>query len=169
MPIVLARIDERLIHGQVMTSPALAGRRVNRIIVADAPLAENAALQKIFTSSTLSGDCDIEEVAYIRPLGLQAFLEESDSPEKRWLAIFRGLTPALEAVRAGLSITSLNLGNYTSQDPQKRALTRAFSVGPGESKILDELHAAVGRLYFNGLSARRPLYSPARHSWGGRG
>jgi mannose/fructose/N-acetylgalactosamine-specific phosphotransferase system component IIB len=165
MPIILARIDERLIHGQIMSSSALARLRVNQIIIVDGVLKDNSVMQCIYNSSAQSGDCPIEGVTYLGAAELNDFLQLNDSAAKRFLAIFRDLATALEAARDGTPIPALNLGNYTSKDPLKKSLTDAFSVGPTESLALNELHALIGRLYFNGLNSRSRPYCPAKHSW----
>jgi mannose/fructose/N-acetylgalactosamine-specific phosphotransferase system component IIB len=168
MPIVLARIDERLIHGQVMSSPALAKFKVNGIIIVDGLLCRNRNMQCILTSSAQSGDCHIGEIHYVPASGLKGLLERHDSEGKRFLAIFKDLSEALEAVRGGCPLPSLNLGNYTSKDPMKKSLTDGFSVGPEESDALNELHSIVGRLYFDGLNSSSSTYRPSKHSWGQR-
>jgi mannose/fructose/N-acetylgalactosamine-specific phosphotransferase system component IIB len=165
MPIILARIDERLIHGQIVSSPALSSLRVNRIIVVDPALKESPVMQGIYNSSLQAGDCPIDGVSYLKASELKAFLEENDSPAARFLTIFRDLGLALEAARDGNHLPSLNLGNYTSKDPLKKSLTEAFSVGPSESEALNELHSLVGSLYFHGLDSRGSPYSPSKHSW----
>ena len=165
MPIVLARIDERLIHGQIMSSPALSSCKVNHIIVIDALLKGNSAMQRIFNSSVQSGDCPIGEVSYLSAEELKDFMGENDSSKLRALLLFRDPGSALEAARGGCSIPALNLGNFTSKDPLKKSLTAAFSVGPEESAALNELYSIIGSLYFNGLNSRSSPYRPSRHSW----
>ncbi|MDR2405974.1 MAG: PTS sugar transporter subunit IIB [Deltaproteobacteria bacterium] len=165
MPIILARIDERLIHGQIMASPALSSLRVNQIIVVDPTVRENHTLQCILNSSVQSGDHPIEGVAYLSASELKAFLRDNDEKKKRYLAIFKDLETALEVIRDGNSIPSLNLGNFTSKDPQKKSLTAAFSVGPGESKALNEIHQKVGKIYFDGLNSNSKPYSPDKYAW----
>ncbi|MDR2339908.1 MAG: PTS sugar transporter subunit IIB [Deltaproteobacteria bacterium] len=165
MPIVLARIDERLIHGQIMCSPALVSLGVNRLIIVDPLIRDNPIMQCVYDGSTQTGDCQIEEVAYLDSHGLGAFLAGHDGPKARYLVIFRDLGQALGAAREGISLPPLNLGIYTSKDPRKRALTSGFSVGPSESEALNELHKILGALYFDGLGTDASPYSPSEHSW----
>ncbi|MDR2200377.1 MAG: PTS sugar transporter subunit IIB [Deltaproteobacteria bacterium] len=165
MPIILARVDERLIHGQIMSSPALAALRVNRIIVADGKLSQSFEMQDVYNSTLQSGDYPILGADYVPPVELADFLKRRDGRDQRFLAIFRGPDSALEAVREGTPLPSLNLGNFTSREPGRRSLTAAFSVGPRESLVLNELHGLVGTLYFNGLGSKNRPYSPEKHSW----
>jgi PTS system mannose-specific IIB component len=165
MPIILARIDERLIHGQIMSSTALSSLKVNQIIVVDPLVKGNSLMQNILTSSAQSGDCPIEAVIFLNAFDLSPFLEENDSPKKRFLAIFKDIENARVAIRDGVNLPSLNLGNYTSKDPLKKFLTDAFSVGQDESLALQELYQKVGKLYFDGLNSRSRPYSPQKHTW----
>ncbi|MDR2352295.1 MAG: PTS sugar transporter subunit IIB [Deltaproteobacteria bacterium] len=166
MPIILARIDERLIHGQVMTSEALVRHKINGIIIADRNLVNDPTSQAIFNASVLTSDYDIPDGSqYTEPERLHFFLKEKDLPKHRFLVLFRNMAGVLSAIENGVILNSLNLGNFISIDPLKKELTRSFQVGHTESEELKKLHWLIGEMYFNDLGNPNTPYSPQKHAW----
>ncbi|MDR1164682.1 MAG: PTS sugar transporter subunit IIB [Deltaproteobacteria bacterium] len=166
MPIVLARVDERLTHGQVMTSPALATLKINGIVIADGAVCQDPLTQAIYNASIQSADYDIKfGNHYTPPEDLLSFLRSVDREKRRFLVLFRDLSSVLLAIQKGVILSELNLGNFTSRHPEKKALTRGFQVGPTESEELKKLHWLIGFLYFNDLGSKGLPYSPLKHAW----
>lgn len=105
MPVVLARVDNRLVHGQVLEAwvPRLG---VERILVIDADLAADAFQRCVIEGLGLGGVgvrlCTPEEGA--------ALLAGEMSPY-RTLLLFAGVSQALGAMRRGVRFERLNLGN----------------------------------------------------------
>ncbi|MDR2459987.1 MAG: PTS sugar transporter subunit IIB [Deltaproteobacteria bacterium] len=165
MPIVLARIDQRIVHGQVASSPALEDFHVNGVIIADKALSEDAAQKLIFNATLKASNVSLNlGIHYLTPEGVFSFLTEFDSPKARYLALFRDIKGALSAINAGLKLTALNLGNYVSACQSKTALRNCFKVGPEELKELDILSHQVSKLYFGSLDSMHnssALYKPA--------
>jgi mannose/fructose/N-acetylgalactosamine-specific phosphotransferase system component IIB len=159
MPIVLARVDQRIIHGQIMLSCALAKRKVNGVIVVDASLSGDEALQRIFDGGLAVADPPFEEgAAYVDPADLPELLKRTDSAKRRFLVIFRDISSALEASAAGCPLDSLNLGNFCSDDPEAREIYQGFKAAPGDIEVLDELARRIPRVYFGPLDESLQRY-----------
>jgi mannose/fructose/N-acetylgalactosamine-specific phosphotransferase system component IIB len=170
MPIVLARVDQRFIHGQILASPALASRRVNGVIVADGDLCRDEVRKGIFDGALTAADPPLSGGAiYVEPKALAALLREKDSSGRRFLVIFGDTGGALAALSAGVAMESLNLGNYCPRSEPSRELFQGFRAGPAEIGELDEISRLVSRVYFGPLDASLMRYRPApRPGPGGR-
>jgi mannose/fructose/N-acetylgalactosamine-specific phosphotransferase system component IIB len=106
MGIVLARIDNRLIHGQVLESwvPSL---RANCIIVANDEVAQ-AVMQKILMQAAV-------------PRGVRVIIDTVDAVSQllcsgelddvRVLLLFATAGDARQAIESGVTLKKLNLGN----------------------------------------------------------
>ena len=116
MAVVLARVDNRLVHGQILESwvPAMG---VDAILVVDPALGENR-LQKMVLEGLSRRELKIQLVTP----RVAAALLEGVLRETRVMVLFKGLSQALAARDAGVSFEKLNLGNiHPGQD--SRSLT----------------------------------------------
>ncbi|MDR2350285.1 MAG: PTS sugar transporter subunit IIB [Deltaproteobacteria bacterium] len=150
MPIVLARLDQRLIHGQVLASPALARDGINGVILADDNISPE--LRRIYDSGMEAADVGFAKGRhYVKPSLLPALLREKDTPDSRFLVLFRDPKSVLVAVTAGLGLESLNLGNYATLSPDPVVLCSCLKLGPSELEDLNLLSRLVPLLYFGSL------------------
>ncbi|MEZ4485508.1 MAG: PTS sugar transporter subunit IIB [Syntrophotaleaceae bacterium] len=115
MGIVLVRVDNRLIHGQILESwiPTV---RADCIVVANDQLAE-IAFQKVLMESAVPKGIKvaigtIEEMA--------KYLCSGEIAEQRVLLLFADPQDALQAHRLGVDFTELNLGNLHGGKDKKR-------------------------------------------------
>ena len=106
MSIVLTRVDNRLIHGQVLESwvPSI---NANCIVVANDKIA-NSAMQKLLMEASVPKGIrvfigTIEDAAEI--------LASEDLVNARIILLFATSSDALNAYRQGLHYEKLNLGN----------------------------------------------------------
>jgi mannose/fructose/N-acetylgalactosamine-specific phosphotransferase system component IIB len=167
MPVVLARIDQRLVHGQVLASEALASFKINGVIIADGPLSEDYESQRIFSSALKAADVEFTKGPYyFKPELLAKLLLEIDEEEGRYLLLFRDARSALQAVKSGISLESLNLGNYNTSSKEFFVLFSSFRVDKHELLELNELSEKIPRLYFGSLYYDKHqgsrLYSPKK-------
>ncbi|MDR3155190.1 MAG: PTS sugar transporter subunit IIB [Deltaproteobacteria bacterium] len=160
MPIVLARIDQRFIHGQILASAALAKRKVNGVIVADTALSGDGLRQGIFDGALSAADPPLGGAHYVDPARLAELLRERDSKGKRFLLIFGDVGGVLQALSDGVPIESLNLGNYCTRSEDPVELYQGFRLGPSEIRELDEIAGRVSRIYFGPLDESRKAYTP---------
>lgn len=107
MTLIWTRVDQKLIHGQVSLGwvPYL---KINALVVADADTAADDWAQTIMRAAAPP---EIEATAFIVPAHLGQLLAEERFNRRRVMVIFKDLGGALEALKAGLPLTRLNLGN----------------------------------------------------------
>ena len=105
MPAVLYRVDNRLIHGQVLEGWA-ARLGVDSLLVADQALYEDE-FQKMILEGMGQGSYDIR----ILPPGEAAKLLAAAWADRKVIVLFRTPADALAAYRAGIVFTELNIGN----------------------------------------------------------
>lgn len=135
MNIVLARIDDRLIHGQVATIWTKV-TNCERIIVCDDEVAADSIrstlLKQVAPPGIKSSVVDIDKAvrAYNNP----------KYETTKCLLLFTNPTSLLRMVEAGVNITSVNIGGMSFKEG-KRQLTQAVSVNDQDVEAFKALHA----------------------------
>ncbi|MDR2301980.1 MAG: PTS sugar transporter subunit IIB [Deltaproteobacteria bacterium] len=134
MPIVLTRIDQKLIHGQVLTAwvPFL---RVNKIVVVDEETTKKPDIMRIMSSPVPSGIV----TSFITPGHLKDELENCRKDGVLSLILFKDVNGAKEAINhVRDKIHSINLG-YLGHNPDTVCLNigKFFSV---IEKEIDQLN-----------------------------
>lgn len=102
--ISLVRVDNRLIHGQVVEA-WLPHLKVSRIVVADDEAASSPLIRAAM-GLAVSSDVDVS----IQPMDKVDFFQVSTDPVKT-LVLVREVDGVLQARQRGLKMSALNLGN----------------------------------------------------------
>ena len=133
---LLFRVDDRLIHGQIIAAwvPYI---RATRIIVADDQLPQNEMLSKILR---LAAPTNIRvEILPVRQA--VALIEQQRSgPGLFTIMLFAGLDKVVQALAAGLTLTELNIGNIRNA-PGKLQVSDSISLDRKEIEDLKVLQA----------------------------
>ena len=126
MPIVLVRVDERLVHGQILES-WIPSTRAQELLVANDSLAEDY-VQKMIMESAIPYSIGIliDSVEAIA-----SFLRKQRNQDVRRMIIVDNPVDALRLRHAGVHFNELNLGNVISREVSV-CLSRSVSLG-GES------------------------------------
>ena len=134
MNIVLARIDDRLIHGQVATVWAKV-TKCTRIIVCD----DDVAADNI--RATL--------LKHVAPPGIKSSVVSVDKAvrvynnpkyaDDKCLLLFTNPTSVLRMVEAGVDIKSINIGGMSFKEG-KRQVSGAISVDEKDEAAFEKLH-----------------------------
>lgn len=159
MPLIWARVDGKLIHGQVCVAwtPHLG---IDSIVVADRDLAADGWAQKIMMMALPP---EISRSFFSAPETVPEILASKEWLQRKVLLIFKDLLGVSQALAAGLDLKRLNLGNQARLDCGRViCLADSFYVNSAE---LDELK----RLYLAGLeliiqavpSARGVIWRPS--------
>ncbi len=123
MPIVLVRVDDRLIHGQILEG-WLPSTRAQELLVANDAVARDDLRKMIMQSATpYSVGLVIDSVD-----GIASLCMESDASDVRRMIIVESPLDALRLKRAGVPFDSLNLGNLRTNDVTV-CLSRSVAVG----------------------------------------
>lgn len=134
MNIVLARIDDRLIHGQVVTVWTKE-TRCERIIVCDDDVAADSIRRTILTQVAPPGIkasvVDIEKAIRV--------CKNPKYAETRALLLFTNPTDVLRMVEGGVDIRSINVGGMSFKEGKKQ-ITKAVSVNEKDIESFRKLH-----------------------------
>lgn len=130
--IVLTRIDDRLIHGQVITAWAKITQG-NRIIVVDDEVAEDPFMVKVLKMAAPSSI----KVEILTIKDAAAVLQGEDTGEKV-IILAKNPTTVLGLVQGGVDIHELNLGGMGAMQGRKQ-LYRNISISPDEKNVFKEM------------------------------
>jgi PTS system mannose-specific IIB component len=149
--IVLIRIDDRLIHGQVVEG-WVNFLKATRILVADDTVAANVLQRSIMELSVPQGlNVTIGGVEDIcRQVRTPAFDAE------RVILLFSNPTDVLRALKAGLECRTLNIGGMRYV-PGKRKLLDVLAVDDVDLEALKEIVGRGIHVDIQTVPTRRPL------------
>ena len=133
MAICWTRVDDRLIHGQVI----VAWRHYlgyQAIILVDDEVAGDPFLREVLALA-LPGDLTIEIYA-----AAEAIAALSQPPGPKTMLLFKAPQAALALVEGGLPLARLNVGNLAAK-PGSVRVQRSISVTAADAAALDALSA----------------------------
>lgn len=132
MEIVFARVDERLVHGQVMTSWTKQ-LQIRKIIVCDDDLAND-----VFTSDVLSLAAPSGVTVLVKSVSETIEMIHTDQSNTKTMLLFKSLKFVLQLVSNGFSLKRLNIGNIGSS-PVRSELTRRVFMSKEEKSITKQI------------------------------
>jgi PTS system mannose-specific IIB component len=153
------RVDDRLIHGQVV----VAWRqhlRYDAIWIVDDALANDAFLRDVLQMTAPSGvPVNVTTVQ-------QAVDALAQSESNAILVLVKSPETVLQLVKAGLVIAHVNVGNLGAAPGRKRAL-KSISLGPEHAIALDALAACGIEIAFQLVPDDPPVaWEKVRKTWG---
>lgn len=126
--IQLARVDDRLIHGQVMTKWS-KGLGINAIFIVDNDVAKDDFMKQIYISSgTRSGLV----IKILSTTEVNTYWKDKQFEEYKVLLLFKNIQSVFEAVHLGLPIDSLNVGGVSKKKDTHMVIS---SVNLSENEI----------------------------------
>lgn len=150
MSAVFYRIDDRLVHGQIMTAWAKV-LRIGRIIVVDSATAKNSFLAQVMQMSVPN-----EYTLHVCESGEGAELIRALAPDEHALVLAK--TPAVmkELFLAGVEMKELNVGGMGARGGRK-IVARGVLVDEAELQTLKELVGAGVRVYCQSVPDVKPV------------
>lgn len=130
--VCFARVDERLIHGQVMTS-WVKKYWIKKIILVDDDIVQDDFMKDVLVLSAPQG-VKVE----VRSAADTAAALENEKAEENTMLLFKDLRYVQLLVKYGFPLKELNIGNIGSA-PGRKAITREVYVSEEEKEILREL------------------------------
>lgn len=124
--VVGVRIDERLIHGQIMTS-WLRLYGANTVLIIDTPSATNTFLSRILFAAAPG---DIELLVKTEQEAAE-YLKGDAAPGEKLFILVKTPKPLLEMLKSGISFEEIILGNMGGSPDRKRFM-RNISASPEE-------------------------------------
>jgi PTS system mannose-specific IIB component len=147
----LVRIDDRLIHGQVV-AVWLRAREAKRIVIVDDATARDEYLAEILTLAAPQG-VPVEVLGLIE--GAARCLDLASSPEQV-IVLVRTPRTVLALRQAGVPIEVVDLGGLGA-GPGRRRLHKTISVSPDELGELRELEKLGTRVEVQIVADDRPI------------
>ncbi|HEH2460555.1 TPA: PTS sugar transporter subunit IIB [Klebsiella oxytoca] len=134
MPINLARIDDRLIHGQVITT-WVKNHDIEQVLIINDKVAGDKIQQSVLT---MSAPPELK----VQVFGVQKFIEILQKTEikRRTMLLFTNSIDVNTLVENGVKIDKLNVGGMRMQEGRK-SLSRAVAVMPEEEQAFKSLIA----------------------------
>ena len=134
--IVLTRIDDRLIHGQVMTA-WVKKTRANQILIIDEEVAKDDFMSEILKMSAPSGI----DILVKGLMDAVTFLKEQESENKRLIILVKAPLTIEELVENGITIDKLVVGGMGAK-ANRRVLYKNISASDEErttfKKLIDQ-------------------------------
>lgn len=132
--IVLARIDDRLIHGQVMTA-WVQHTGGNEIVIADDKVAKDPFLCTVITGAVPK---HLKAQAMTLKDAAAYLKEKEDEQERKFIILTKGPDAYLELIQSGVNIQEINLGGMGSRQGRTK-LYKNISAGQDERDMFWEL------------------------------
>lgn len=139
----LARVDDRLIHGQVMTKWT-KGFGTNSVYVVDNATAADDFMKDIYVSTNSTGGLSIK---------VYSATEVADEWKKnqfgndKVVIVFKYIKEVQEALAAGLELKALNIGGI-SKKPNTEFVIPTVAIGDEERAALKEIHDSGIDVFF---------------------
>ena len=148
MHLLLSRIDERLIHGQVMPR-WITGLYITRIILVDDKIANDDFMVDVLMLSAPVG----VEVKALTVKDALNFIQTETSSAKTML-LFKDIRYVKALAEGGFMVPKLDIGNIGSS-PVRKAVTREVFMSPEEQEIARHLNAMGMYIYIQKLPSDR--------------
>ncbi|HWS43523.1 MAG TPA: PTS sugar transporter subunit IIB [Pseudoflavonifractor sp.] len=130
MKIVMSRVDERLVHGQVIASWTKI-HAVKSILVIDDQLAKDSFMSTVLTMAAPAGVkvelIDVEQAA-------ERIAKEGVGAGVNTMLLFKTPKYALELIEKGIELKELNIGNMGA-GPGRKAVSRNVYASPAEVEM----------------------------------
>lgn len=131
--IVYSRVDDRLVHGQVMTA-WVQTTGANRVVIVDDQVAKDTFLQMVMKQS-MPGKIGLEVLTIDQAV---SYLMEDD-PKQKLFILVKTPNVVLELVEKGVGFKSLGVGGMGAK-PERSTLYRNISASEDEKSALVKLH-----------------------------
>jgi len=146
MDIKLARVDERLVHGQIITSWSKT-YGITKIVVIDDDVAKDPFMSQVITLSAQQG----MNIVILEAKKATEVLQ-NDKTSTSTMLLFKNPKAILEMAEAGLILPEINLGNLGSS-PNRKRISKNVSLSPEEEEIVKKIIAFGSTIYLQMLPA----------------
>lgn len=128
MGVKLARVDERLVHGQIITTWSKQ-LKIDNIFIVDDSIVNDPFIYQVLTLSAPSG-------MHFEVLSIdQVQKKVEENFDKNILILFKSLDYAYKLIESGFHLKELNLGNLGA-GPNRKSISKNISVSPQEIELI---------------------------------
>lgn len=149
---VLVRVDDRLIHGQVMTKWS-KGMKTNALFVVDDATAKDPFMKDIYMMSTANSGMTI------KVFGVDEVVEywnKTNFEKYSAIILTKTISAAKEIIEKGLPVPKLNLGGISKTKDSKFVLPNV-AVKPGDFEVLKQIEAMGVEVFFQVVPDTRAI------------
>lgn len=139
----LARVDDRLIHGQVMTKWS-KGLGTNALFVIDNPTAKDPFMKDIFMMSTANSGMTIKVFTTDEAV---EYWNKSNFEKYKAILLFKTIAAVKEVIEKGLPVIKLNVGGIAKTKEAKFVIP-SVGLKPADAEILKELDSKGVEVFF---------------------
>lgn len=132
--ILFARVDDRLIHGQVMTKWS-KGFGCNAVFVIDNNLAKDEYMKSIYLMSAATSNLAVKILDVDEAISLW---NNDKFGNYRVILLYKDIATVKESITKGLPIKKLNVGGL-AKSPEKKFVIPSVSLKKEEAEMLWEL------------------------------
>ena len=151
MSIALYRIDDRLVHGQVMTAWARIFN-IAKIIVVDDATAKNAFLCDVMKMAVPSG-CSVQILSVADAVPV---LQASEKSDDKTIVLVKAPIALRALIDQGIVIKEINVGNVGA-GPGRKAVMRSTQLTKDEFDTLVGMSAQGIHIYFQMLPEAKSM------------
>lgn len=141
--IVLARVDDRLIHGQVMTKWS-KGFNTNALFVVDNPTAKDPFMKDIYTMSTSNSGLKIKVFTTDEAV---EYWTKNNFEKYNAILLFKNIAAVKEVIDKGLPITKLNIGGIAKVKDAKFIIP-SVALKKEDEELLKEISSKNVEVFF---------------------
>lgn len=137
------RIDDRLIHGQIVARWS-KHLNINDIIVIDDKTASNSTLKSIMAMSVpkqyKTTICTMAE--------FQDVVEELNNKDENNLIIMRFPYLVEEVLKTGIDVVSINIGNVSKRDNESKEIIPNIYLSKEDIEVIEKLYTENVQVFF---------------------
>ena len=148
----LTRIDDRLIHGQVMQVWS-KGNGTNTIYVVDDDTAKDAFMKEIYESTQSTGGLKIKVFS---AKGLVKQYAKNQFGDSKLMLVFKNADYVKTAVEGGVPITSVDVGNVCNK-PNTVQVIKTVYLSDKDYEDLKEISDKGVEVYFQNIPSSEKL------------
>lgn len=139
----LARVDDRLIHGQVMTKWS-KGYNTNALFVVDNPTAMDPFMKDIYIMSTANSGMTIKVLTTDEVV---EYWSKDNFEKYKAILLFKTIAAVKEVIEKGLPITKLNIGGMAKAKDSKFVIP-SVALKQQDVDMLKELDSKGVEVFF---------------------
>lgn len=149
--IMVARIDDRLIHGQVVTA-WIKSYPINNILILDGPLAKNQMMQSIYKAAAPSGI----KITILEPEEGAELLKTDALPKENFMLLAKGPEVFEGLLERGVPLEKLVVGGMGAR-PGRETLIRNISVSTEERACLKRIREKNVQIVYQLVPAEKEI------------
>lgn len=148
----LARVDDRLIHGQVMTKWS-KGLGTNALFVIDNPTAKDPFMKDIFMMSAANSGMTIKVFSTDEAV---EYWTKDNFEKYKAILLFKTIAAVKEVIDKGLPIKRLNIGGIAKTKDAKFVIS-SVGLKPADAELLKEIESKEVEVFFQTVPDTKAL------------